>query len=82
MNIINNSLVITRDELINMIKNDNPDKKDWSKKTLINIINNFKYFSDKQYNWIFEKIKYIVVKNVKYKQFRGKYIMFEIDDSR
>ena len=75
----NTDLVLTREELINMIQVDNTDKKDWSRDVLIEMINRFKNFSDKQYKWIFSKVKYIVKHNIKYKNFRD-IKGFELED--
>jgi hypothetical protein len=66
----NTDLVLTRDELLNMITADNTDKTDWSKDILVKMIKSFKSFSDKQYKWVFSKVKYIVKHNSKYKNFR------------
>jgi hypothetical protein len=70
MTMKNRELILTREELIKMITVDNTDKNDWSGDTLVGMINSFKTFSDKQYNWLLSKVKYIVKHNKKYRNFR------------
>ena len=82
MKVENNELLLTKDELINMIKNDNPDKNDWSNKTLVEMLTRFKYLSKKQHEWVLSKIKYIVNHNVKYKNFKRKFKYFDIIGDR
>ena len=75
----NLNLELTKDELISMIKDDNPDSTDWSKEILLNIINSYRNFSVKQYDWILSKIKYIVNHNDKYKSYKKKIKNFSIE---
>jgi len=80
MKLWNKDLILTRDELINMIQTDNPDKNDWSNEILVKMITNFKYLSKKQYEWVLSKIKYIVNHNKKYTNFKKKVKGFELED--
>ena len=71
-------LILTRTELYDLIKNDNPDSPDWSKDTLLKIVSRNYYFSVKQYEWINSKVKYIINHNDKYKIFRKKFKSFNM----
>jgi hypothetical protein len=72
------TLKLTRNELIEIIEN-NPDKKDVFKNTILSIINNFPLFSVKQYQWILSKVVYITNHNPKYKNIKKKFISFELE---
>jgi hypothetical protein len=78
MVIKNKELELTKDELIDMIKNDNPDRHDWSKDILLDIICRFEFFSIKQYKWILSKVKYIVNHNKKYSNFKKKFTDIDV----
>jgi hypothetical protein len=80
MKIQNMSLILTRTELYDLIKNDNTDTSDWSRDTLLRIITRYDNFSVKQYEWINSKVKYIINHNDKYKNFRKKFKSFELSD--
>ena len=80
MTLINSELNLTRGELINMIMIDNPDKDDWSKDSLVNMVTRFRKFSDKQYKWIYSKMKYIVNHNKKYSNYKKKVKGFRLED--
>ena len=80
MKLWNRDLILTRDELINMIRTDNPDKNDWSNEILVKMITNFKYLSKKQYEWILSKVKYIINHNNKYMNYKKKVKGFELED--
>ena len=80
MEIKENKLYITRDELFKMINEDNPDKNDFLKDKLLNIVNNFEHFSEKQYNWILSKMKYITNHNSKYEEIKNNFISFELEE--
>jgi hypothetical protein len=80
MTIKNKDLEITRTELIDMIENDNPDRNDWSKDKLINILTKYKFPSTKQHNWILSKVKYIVNHNSKYSNFKKKFVSINIQN--
>lgn len=77
MKINNLRLELTREELYNLIENENPTK-DVYKNTLLGIINNYQNFSVKQFSWINDKVIFIINKNSKYKSFRKKFNSFEI----
>ena len=77
----NNELILSKEELINMIKDDNPDNRDWSRDVLVKMINSYKYLSNKQYEWVLSKIKYIVNHNTKYKNFKKKVKRFEFEEN-
>ena len=79
MNVINQDLILTRDELIEMINHDNTDRNDWSREKLIKMINTYKIFSKKQYEWILSKVRYITNHNSKYRKFRKTFKNFEIE---
>jgi uncharacterized protein YfbU (UPF0304 family) len=76
----NRELELTRDELFDMIKNDNPDRHDWSRDSLLEMISRFNSFSEKQYKWILSKVKYIINHNKKYSNFKRKFDGFEVVD--
>ena len=78
MRIDNMELILTRTELYDLIKNDNPDTSDWSKDILLKIISRNFNFSVKQYEWINSKVKYIINHNDKYKIFRKKFKSFNM----
>ena len=80
MKLIKTDLILTREELSNMILNDNPEKNDWSKENLISMVKCFRKFSDKQYKWILSKVKYIINHNSKYKNFKNKIKEFELEE--
>jgi len=79
MEIKNNVLVLTREELINMISNDNTDSNDTYKEKILSMINNFIFFSDKQEKWIYSKILYITNHNEKYKDIRKMFNSFTLE---
>ena len=78
MRIDNMELILTRTELYDLIKNDNPDTSDWSKDILLKIISRNFNLSVKQYEWINSKVKYIINHNDKYKIFRKKFKSFNM----
>jgi hypothetical protein len=67
-----NLLIMDKENLINMIKN-NSDKNSFEiDEKLIKLIYNYwGRFSVKQSNWICEKIKYICRHNICYKEYKG-----------
>ena len=73
MKLKNQELEIKREDLIYMIENENPDKKDWSKKELTDMVKRFRSFSVKQSNWILKKVQFIVNHNNKYINYRKKF---------
>jgi hypothetical protein len=80
MKIQNRELWLTRQELFEMIDNDNPDKSDFLKDNILNIIRKYKNYSIKQYQWILSKITFIVNHNNKYRNLRKKFNNFCIED--
>jgi hypothetical protein len=80
MKIKNKELCLTRQELFEMIDNDNPDKSDFLKDNILNIIRKYKNFSIKQYQWILSKVTFIVNHNNKYRNFRKKFNNFCIEE--
>jgi hypothetical protein len=80
MKIQNRELRLTRQELFEMIDRDNPDKSDFLKENILNIIRSYKNYSIKQYQWILSKIIFIVNHNNKYRNFRKKFKNFCIED--
>ena len=73
MKLNNQELEIKREDLIYMIENENPDKKDWSKRELTNMLKRFRFFSEKQSKWILKKVQYIVNHNNRYINYRKKF---------
>ena len=74
MKIQNRKLCLTRQELFEMIDKDNPDKSDFLKENILNIIRKYQNFSIKQYQWILAKVIFIINHNNKYRNFRKKFI--------
>jgi hypothetical protein len=80
MKIENKKLFLTREELKEIIKN-NLDKSDENTKIeniLVSIIDRKKIVSDKIYNWILSKIKYVTNVNKEYKNIKKKFNDFHI----
>jgi hypothetical protein len=79
MKIQNRSLLLSREELVNLIQNENPDKSNENNPftlALINIVRRQVNFSDKQHKWVLSKITYIINHNKKYINFRKKFKNF------
>jgi hypothetical protein len=82
MKIQKRELVLSREELVDLIQNENPDKSNENNffaNTLLNIVKNRINYSDKQYNWILSKVTYIINHNKKYINFRKKFKDFVVD---
>ena len=79
MKIVNNELVLTKDELIFII-NDNTDRDDWSREQLTTMVKNFRVLSDKQHKWVLSKIKYVINHNHKYQNYRKRFRKFRIEE--
>jgi hypothetical protein len=75
MKIENKRLFLTQEELKEIIRN-NPDKSDENNRIeniLISIIDRKRVSSNKIYNWILSKIKYVTNVNRSYKDIRKKF---------
>jgi hypothetical protein len=84
MKIQNRDLVVSRQELVDLIQNDNPDKSyenNFFTYTLLSIVRYQVNFSDKQYKWILSKVTYIINHNKKYINFRKKFNDFIIEET-
>jgi hypothetical protein len=82
MKIQNRDLVLSREELVDLIQNENPDKSkenNFFTDTLLSIVKYQVNYSDKQYKWILSKVKYIINHNKKYINFRKKFKDFILD---
>jgi hypothetical protein len=73
MKIEDNVLILSRAELLGIIHN-NPEKSPRNldiEKTLSDIVFKTHYFSEKQYNWILSKVKYVLNRNKEYRKSHG-----------
>ena len=79
MKLENKTLYLTKDELTNIIKNDNPQKNDWARDKLLKMIADYTFFTDSQIKWLLSKIMFITNYNKKYINIKKQFNRLVID---